>query len=153
MLDWMILPLKRYAQFSGRSRRREFWSFALLNLIVIAVLMAVMFGSGASFERLAENRPGFTLASYSMFYSGSGILVSLWWLAVVIPSVAVTVRRLHDRDLSGWWYLGAIVIGVIPLIGFLASLALFVVLLLPGTRGANRFGADPKDPASLDVFA
>ena len=67
--------------------------------------------------------------------------------------IAVVVRRLHDRDMSGWWYLGAIVAGMIPIVGILASLAIFVLMLLPGTAGPNRFGPDPKDPSSAQVFA
>ncbi len=67
--------------------------------------------------------------------------------------IAVAVRRLHDRNLSGWWYLAATLFGFIPVIGFLGSIAFLVVMLLPGTDGPNRFGEDPKDPHSADVFA
>jgi uncharacterized membrane protein YhaH (DUF805 family) len=74
-------------------------------------------------------------------------------LAVLVPSIAVVVRRLHDRDLSGWWYLGAIVAGMIPFVGFIASIALLVLMFLPGTPGPNRFGPDPKDPSNANVFA
>jgi uncharacterized membrane protein YhaH (DUF805 family) len=80
-------------------------------------------------------------------------LYGIYALAVFIPSIAVTVRRLHDRDMSGWWYLGLAVAGLLPVVGFLASIALIVLMVLPGTQGANRFGADPKDPYAEDVFA
>ena len=70
----------------------------------------------------------------------------------LIPSIAVTVRRLHDRDMSGWWYLGLAVASAIPLVGFAASIALFVLMVLPGTDGGNRFGPDPKNPYGQDVF-
>lgn len=81
------------------------------------------------------------------------IVYALYVLASFIPSIAVTVRRLHDRDMSGWWYLGLIVAGFIPVIGFVGSIALFVFMLLPGTPGGNRFGDDPKDPYAEEVFA
>lgn len=55
--------------------------------------------------------------------------------------------------MSGWWYLGLIVASILPFVGFVASIALIVLMLLPGTPGANRFGADPKDPFAQDVFA
>jgi uncharacterized membrane protein YhaH (DUF805 family) len=67
--------------------------------------------------------------------------------------MAVSVRRLHDRDLSGWWYLAVIVTGVFPRLAALSSLAFLIVTLLPGTPGPNRFGPDPKDPTGADVFA
>jgi uncharacterized membrane protein YhaH (DUF805 family) len=55
--------------------------------------------------------------------------------------------------MSGWWYLGFVVANFIPFIGFIASIAYLVLMVLPGTSGANRFGADPKDPYAEDVFA
>jgi uncharacterized membrane protein YhaH (DUF805 family) len=73
-------------------------------------------------------------------------LYGVYVLAAFIPSIAVTVRRFHDRDMSGWWYLGLTVAGVIPFIGFLGSIAFLVLMFLPGTPGSNRFGSDPKDP-------
>lgn len=74
-------------------------------------------------------------------------------LAIIVPSIAVSIRRLHDRDMSGWWYLGLTLAGLIPIIGFLASIALLVLMALPGTPGPNRFGPDPKDPSQAAVFA
>ena len=81
------------------------------------------------------------------------ILYALYALAAVLPSIAVTVRRFHDRDMSGWWYLGLSLAGAIPVVGIIASLAFFVLMVLPGTSGPNRFGPDPKDPYNEDVFA
>ncbi len=150
-MEWMLMPLRKYAQFSGRSRRKEFWMFALLNMIVYTVVFALMFAtSGASMFAAADSTN--PLAIYSAMFSGVGILLALWGLAVFIPSIAVSVRRLHDRDMSGWWYLGFIVASMIPLIGVIASIAFIVVMALPGTPGANRFGPDPKDPGSAEVF-
>ncbi|MEN7536578.1 DUF805 domain-containing protein [Aurantiacibacter flavus] len=150
-MEWMLMPLRKYAQFSGRSRRTEFWMFALLNLIIYSVVFALMFAtSGASMFAGANSAN--PLAIYASLFSGVGVLLAVWGLAVIIPSIAVSVRRLHDRDMSGWWYLGFIVASMIPLIGFIASIAFIVVMALPGTPGANRFGPDPKDPSSAEVF-
>jgi len=140
MIGWMILPLKRYAEFSGRSRRMEYWAFTLMNVVVAFVLIAMMFGAGASmgaFNQLESADPSAVIA---LFMGG-------------FPSIAVVVRRLHDRDMSGWWYLGMIVASLIPFVGFIASIAFLVILLLPGTPGPNRFGPDPKDPTGAEIFA
>ncbi len=153
MLEWMILPFKRYAEFSGRSRRKEFWSFVLLNVIVMAVLMAIVFSSMPMATLTSPENMGNPMAVYSMFFGGVGLVVALWWLVTLIPNIAVAIRRLHDRDMSGWWYLGMIVATMIPFVGFIAGIAFLVVMCLPGTPGANRFGPDPKDPASVEVFS
>lgn len=155
-MDWMILPFKRFAEFSGRSRRKEFWMFALLNLIVYAVIFALMSMTGAfSMENLAAADPNDPFAIYGMMFSGIGLLLVLWWLIVLIPSISVGVRRLHDRNMSGWWYLGFIVASIIPVVGFIASIAFLVIMLLDGTPGTNRFGPDPKGRGGSDpeVFA
>ncbi|RIV86388.1 DUF805 domain-containing protein [Aurantiacibacter xanthus] len=150
-MDWMIMPLRKYAQFSGRSRRKEFWMFALLNMIVYAVVFALI-GVTSGFSGFVTADPDNILAVYSAMFSGVGTLLLVWALAVFIPSIAVTVRRLHDHDMSGWWYLGFTVLSMIPFIGVIASIAFLVILVLPGTQGANRFGPDPKNPGSVDVF-
>lgn len=150
-MEYMFLPFKRYFDFSGRSRRMEYWMFTLLNIIVVMVLVFIVLGTGG-FASGLDPAAGDAAVLASMF-SGVGILIGLWVLAVLIPSIAVTVRRLHDRDMSGWWYLAFIVGGMIPYIGFVASIALLVLMVLPGTPGPNRFGEDPKNPTSADVFA
>lgn len=148
-MHWMLLPLKRYVDFSGRSRRMEYWMFALFTVIVYAVCAALMFGGGFDFEALANDtiptEPGV------VFWLGAGLL-GLFGLGILIPSIAVNVRRLHDRDMSGWWYLGFIVLSNIPLLGIIIAIAYLVVMFLPGTPGPNRFGEDPKDPTQASVF-
>ncbi len=151
-MEWMILPFKRYFEFTGRSRRMEFWMFALLNLIVYAIIMILMFGTGGGLEQFAAIDPDDTIGLYSTMFSGFGLLFVIWGLAVFIPSIAVSVRRLHDRDMSGWWYLGFMVASLIPFVGFIASIAYLVVMALPGTPGPNRFGPDPKNPTNANVF-
>lgn len=153
MLEWMMLPFKRYADFRGRSRRKEFWAFMLLNALVYTLLLAIMFGTGFSAASLAGVDPGNPFSIYASLFNGTGLLLVVWGLAVLVPNIAVTVRRLHDRDLSGWWYLGLFVAGLIPVINFLSGIAFFVVMCLKGTNGPNRFGPDPKNPTNAAVFA
>ncbi|KMS53479.1 membrane protein [Novosphingobium barchaimii LL02] len=154
MLDYMLMPFRRYADFRGRSRRMEFWSFTLLNVIVYAVIVILALAMGLSFSAFENLENG--QAPSAAFGGGFMVLVGvggLYALATLVPNIAVAVRRLHDRDMSGWWYLGFSVLGMIPFVGWIASIAFLVILFLPGTPGHNRFGADPKDPSGADVFA
>ena len=110
----MFEPLRKYAEFSGRARRKEYWLYTLLYIIV-------MFGAGFA----------------GAVSGGGGILPLLVWLVLLIPGIAVIVRRLHDIDKSGWWSL----LLLIPLIG---PIVIIVFMCMDGTSGDNRFGADPK---------
>lgn len=139
MFDWMLMPYRRYADFSGRSRRMEYWMFTLLNFIVVAVLLALTFGGMSGLMTSSEPQMG------ALSYVGI-ILFLVWGLATIIPGIAVTVRRFHDQDKSGWFYL----LAFIPYVG---GLIVFIFMLLEGTRGPNRFGPDPKDPSSANVFS
>ena len=118
-MEWMILPFRRFLEFTGRSRRKEFWMFTLLSVIAViaAALIDLMFGFGSE-----QNGP-------------VGIVVSLTFL---IPSLSVSVRRLHDVDRSGWWLL----LALIPILGWIV---LIVWNCTDGTRGTNQFGPDPKN--------
>jgi uncharacterized membrane protein YhaH (DUF805 family) len=142
-MEWMLMPFRRYAEFNGRSRRMEYWMFALLNAIVAGVLIALMMAGGFSFPTMGEDGAVVPQAPGPLFWVGAGLLL-VWFLATIVPVIAVGVRRLHDRDMSGWWYLGFIVLSMIPVVGFIASLAMIVIFLLPGTPGPNRYGPDPK---------
>ncbi|MGB4345992.1 MAG: DUF805 domain-containing protein [Burkholderiaceae bacterium] len=146
-MEWMLLPFRRYAEFSGRSRRKEFWMFGLLTVMVYAVGGSLMLAGGLA-SAWTETEPTFG----PLFWVGVAVL-GLYGLAIFIPSIALTVRRLHDRDMSGWWYLGVIVLGSIPYVGWLVNLAFLVLMCLEGTQGPNRFGPDPKDRGSMAVFA
>jgi len=159
-MEWMILPFKRYADFQGRSRRMEYWMFALLNFLVALVLAGPFAFTYISAVIAAAGEPNADAAAVEAMMQGGlslsmiGIvLYVLYALAAFIPSIAVTVRRFHDRDMSGWWYLGLAVASILPLVGFIASIALLVLMVLPGTPGPNRFGSDPKDPYAADVFS
>jgi uncharacterized membrane protein YhaH (DUF805 family) len=116
---WKVVVLQRYAQFTGRAGRPEFWWFFLANLIISVVLSLL-------------GRASVTVSIISLAYS----------LAVLVPSIAVGVRRLHDTDKSGWW----ILLGLIPLVGFIVLLVLFV---LEGTPGSNRYGPPPPSQPAL----
>jgi uncharacterized membrane protein YhaH (DUF805 family) len=126
-LSWYLEALKKYAVFSGRSRRAEYWYFVLFNIIVGIVLgwIDALLGTRGS-------------------YAGAGLLSGIYGLAVLIPTLAVSVRRLHDIDRTGWW----ILIGLVPLIG---GIVLLVFALLDGTPGDNRYGPNPKGAAARVV--
>ena len=151
-MEWMILPLKRYADFNGRSRRMEYWMFTLFSTIMVLIFGAIMlmgvpwaemaaqsantgamtadkFG-GAGAPATPEFNPG------AMFWIGLGLL-SLWILGTLIPSIAVTIRRFHDQDKSGWMYC----LSFIPYIG---GFIVLVFMFLDGTPGPNQYGEDPK---------
>lgn len=118
-MQWYLEVLRKYAVFSGRARRREFWMFALFNFLISLVLAIVDAIIGTDYGR------------------GGGLLQTIYGLAVLIPSIAVGIRRLHDTDRSGWW----ILIALVPCVGFIVLLIFYIQ---HGTRGANRFGPDPK---------
>jgi uncharacterized membrane protein YhaH (DUF805 family) len=150
-MEWMILPYKRYADFSGRSQRMEYWMFTLFTVLVTVVCVAVMIFGGFDLASLADadsvaEEPG------SLFYVGLGLFV-VFWLGSFIPSIAVNVRRFHDRDMSGWWFLGFSLLSNLPYIGWAIAIANLVIMALPGTSGTNRFGDDPLNPVNLDVFS
>ena len=147
-MEYMLMPFRRYAEFSGRSRRMEYWMFLLFNVIVGCLLGAVVSVAGAGLS-LQDAAAG----NYAAMFGGLGLIFLVWWAAIIIPSIAVGVRRLHDRDMSGWWYLGFIVLSVIPLVGFIAAIAMIVIMALPGTPGPNRFGPDPLGQVDPEVFA
>lgn len=118
-MNWYLQVLKKYAVFSGRARRREYWMFVLVSLIIVLVLTAI------------ERATGLTRENW-------GILTGLYSLAVLLPSLGVTVRRLHDVGRSGWWQL----IGVVPLIGWIA---LLVFMVQEGQPGVNAYGPNPRE--------
>jgi len=113
-MNWYIEVLKKYAVFTGRARRKEYWMFFLVNLII-----------------------GLVLAIIEGMLGSPGILGLLYSLAVLIPAIAVGVRRLHDTNRSGWWLL----IGLIPVIGAIVLIIFFVQDSQPGD---NEYGPNPK---------
>jgi len=140
MISWMLLPYRRYAEFDGRSRRREFWSFWLFYWLVYAALN-VLFGHH---EVMYRSWGG--AVAVSGLFGGTGLIGGLFALGSLIPHLAVSVRRLHDQDRSGWLLL----LYLIPVLGWFALLVLF---LLDGTQGPNRYGPDPKHPYDTGAFS
>lgn len=112
-MNWYLAVLKNYVGFSGRARRKEYWMFVLFNFLVAAVLTGV----GMAIE--------------------TTILTTIYQLAVLIPSLAVSVRRLHDTGRSGWWLL----LAFIPIVG---AIILIVFLASDGETAPNKYGANPK---------
>jgi uncharacterized membrane protein YhaH (DUF805 family) len=120
-MNWYITVIKKYAVFSGRARRKEYWMFFLFNLIFSIVAIVLDNLLGTAIKDL-----------------GYGLISGLYFLAVLIPGLAVTVRRLHDVGKSGWW----IFISLIPLIG---SIWLLVLLATDSQPVENGYGSNPKE--------
>ena len=139
-MEWMLMPLKRYAEFTGRSQRKEYWMWFLFIIIVTVVTtwLDIFLGLGGS-------ATGSTSGMGASFNLNFGWLTMLFMLAILVPNLAVGARRLHDLDKSGWWLL----IGLIPFFGGLYLLFLFAQ---PGTSGPNSYGADPKGGGDARVF-
>lgn len=119
-MDWFLLALKKYAVLEGRSRRKEYWFFTLFYCLIgiVAGLLDGIFGL-----KVGE--------------SDFGMLGLLLMLAFLVPSIAVSVRRLHDIGRSGWWVL----IGLLPLIGWIV---LIVFAVQDSQPGNNQYGPNPK---------
>lgn len=167
-MEWMFMPLRRYAEFGGRSRRMEYWMWIVFQVLIgIGFFILVFVVGGGALFAAGENPAAAIAASIAiMIVFGLAILVSL---ALFIPGLAVAIRRLHDANHSGWWILspligwlilaigGAMESGAVSLIGMLAlvsfSITLLVFYFLDGTPGPNRFGEDPKGGGAADTFA
>ena len=113
-MNWYLKAMKQYVDFSGRARRKEYWMYFLVYFLITLVCGVV-----------------------EGVLSMPGVLTGLVALVHLLPSLGVTVRRLHDTDRSGWW----ILIALIPLVGWLVLLYFTVIA---GQTQDNRFGADPK---------
>lgn len=124
-MNWYIQGFKRYFDFGGRSRRKEYWYFALFNLIAV-ILLAVIDSLTGTFN----------------IELGMGLLGAIYSIATIIPNLSITFRRLHDIDKSAWW----ILILLIPLIGFIVLL----VFLCQDSKEENKYGPSPK---LTDVYA
>lgn len=148
-IDWAKRPLEKYADFSGRAPRAEYWWYFLATILAYIVVMIV------------ENIVGLdgTVGPY-------GLLSLVLMLGLLIPGLAVTVRRLHDTNRSGWWILIAVIpyfivgvvagaaivggsmaglagAGLLGLVALAGAVVLLIFMVLPGTRGDNKYGSDP----------
>ena len=120
-MHWYVMVLKKYAVFSGRARRKEYWMFVLFNFL-IAVALSLVEGILA----IAPERD-------------ESVLATIYQLAILIPAIAVGVRRMHDTDHSGWWLL-------LPIVNL-------VFAVREGQNGENRFGPDPKATPAAQFMA
>lgn len=120
-MKWYVVPWKKYAEFSGRAGRAEYWTFTLINMVIgVALCVIALLTAGGE-------------------HGSFGPAMFLYWvflLAAFIPGLAVLVRRLHDTDKSGWWFL----IVFVPIVG---GIVLLVFMLLDGTPGPNQYGPGP----------
>ena len=119
-MNWYLDVLKKYAVFNGRARRKEYWMFLLIHwVIVLAISLLAGLGRG-------------TVPSVPML-----VVLVLYTLAVFLPSLGLTVRRLHDTGKSGAW----VFLAFVPLVG---AIILLIFLVTDGQSGENQFGPDPK---------
>ena len=135
-MRWMVLPLLRYFDFAGRSRRREFWAFFLLPF---AALLGVAIGLARVLVAIGAAGDSGHAVSDVAAYLGP----ALGWLGIVIaalfiPTIAVQVRRFHDQDRPGFLLL----LNLVPVIG---GVIVLILMCLPGTPGRNRYGPDPRE--------
>ena len=129
-MKWYLKVLKQYADFSGRARRTEYWMFTLFNIVFTIVAMGIDVGLGLTFK--------FTDAygdPVPMFY---GYVYALYALFVLLPGIAVSVRRLHDVGKTGWMLL----IALIPIVG---AIWLLVLMCTDSQSGPNKYGENPKE--------
>ena len=121
-MDWYIAVLKKYAEFSGRARRKEYWMFALISFLISLVIGVL-----------------------GNMVSGLTVLTWVYTLATLVPSIAVGVRRLHDTGRSGWW-------GLIAFIPLLGAIIVLVFLCQDSAPGDNAYGPNPKTAAPIEAM-
>jgi uncharacterized membrane protein YhaH (DUF805 family) len=129
-MEWYLLVLQKYAEFNGRSRRKEYWTYTLITMIFFIVLYSV-----GLFMIMQGNKLGIAVMG----------VYGLYALATFVPSLAVCIRRLHDTNRSGWW----ILISLLPLVG---GIILIVLLAIEGDPANNLYGPSPKllaQPAAM----
>ncbi|SQI44327.1 Inner membrane protein yhaI [Leminorella richardii] len=121
-MEWFKKCLTQYADFSGRARRKEYWMFQLFACLIVIALAIV----GGILDSLFGSNGVVSI-----------LLIGVFYLAILVPALSVTVRRLHDTDKTGWW----ILVALIPF----GSLVLFVFTVLDSTSGTNAYGPSPKE--------
>ncbi len=119
-MNWYLEALRKFTDFNGRASRQEYWYFVLFNILISLGLGLVDRVTG-SFDPM----------------SGVGLLGGLYGLVILLPGLAVSIRRLHDTDRSGWWVL-------LPLIPIIGGLIFLYFLVLDSSQGRNAYGESPK---------
>ena len=132
LFETYLQPWKKYAQFSGRASRKEYWTFTLINVAIsIAMVVATTILSGDP-----SGEPSPIALLFNLIYFGFSV-------ATFVPGLAVAVRRLHDTDRSGWWLIPCMICGII----------LLVFGLQEGDHGPNQYGPDPYDDGSYSPWS
>ncbi|MGQ3684460.1 MAG: DUF805 domain-containing protein [Candidatus Loosdrechtia sp.] len=162
-MHWYFTVLKNYALFGGRACRREFWMFMLINWLIVFALGTIN-GIATSAEKHYSAYPG-------ILSRGSSVVFGLYNLAVLIPAVAVSVRRLHDTNRSGWWMLlvpaphitlalallthripepggslssSSVILLSLTLLAFISQIVLLIFMVQDSQPGVNRYSPNPK---------
>ncbi len=149
-MEWMFVPFRRYAEFTGRSRRQEFWMFFLFQFVVYMVILAAMVVGMMATPGFGE--PGAASGDPPAMFWAALAVWTLFWFATVIPNLAVQARRMHDQNLSGWFVV--LFMFLIVFLSIVGWIVLAIFMCIDGNRGPNKYGDDPKDPSSVgDIFA
>ena len=130
MIDWVLEVFSKYAVFDGRARRKEYWYWYLFNFLISIFFVVISFVITPPYGTDTDNGIGW----FGIFIY---VLVIIYSLGVFIPNLAVTVRRLHDTNRSGWWYF-------ISLIPFIGGIIFLIYLIEDSTPGDNQYGPNPK---------
>ena len=154
-LDWALLPYRRYARFSGRSQRAEYWWFTALFAFAFVGATVLVWLAGVDVPALLIQKEPIrvdqlfinplvdvVIGVFGAFFVGS-----------LVPSLAVSIHRLHDIERSGWWYLGNTIASALPVVGIFFKGVYIAYMCRDGTIGPNRYGPDPKDRREVDLFA
>ena len=137
-MNWYAMAWKKYGEFEGRSRRTEYWMFMLFNFLAM-IALGILGGIGLA---ISEHYGGLLF-----------IPLGVYFLITIIPSLAISVRRLHDTGKSGWMLLLFAVLGFIPLVGLVSSIIQLVFLCQDSDPGTNQYGPNPKFPDQPGAFA
>ncbi|MFC4293199.1 DUF805 domain-containing protein [Sphingorhabdus arenilitoris] len=140
----MFLPYARMMDFAGRSCRREYWSFMLLQ-----VLVGMVMGIGVAMASAVISAPFLSSAWLTAMLGNASLVIAsvIYLLFFLLPQIALTVRRWHDIGNSGWTIVVLMVIGAIPYIGFLAGIIHIFAMCTPGDKNANQYGPNPASTA------
>jgi uncharacterized membrane protein YhaH (DUF805 family) len=137
-MNLMIEPILQYGNFTGRARRKQFWMFFLFQMIVNAVFIFFAVALG-------DDDPPLKLGIVAIIWF-------LWFLAMIVPNASLIIRRMRDQNIPGW--VGGLLYGSTIIFSSISLLIIFVFMCIPGTRGPNQFGPDPKEEESIqDIFA
>lgn len=154
LLATLKRPYAKWNVWQGRSTRAEYWLFVAGNALIGLTLVAAALAADLQWIDDGANRWSATAAGNATnpFYQPLSAVTLVWLGIILIPSVSLNIRRLHDRGMSGYWYLGYIMLSALPAIGLFIAGAYYFQMAVRGTRGANRYGEDPLQPETDHLF-